>query len=79
MSKRFYKMAGVICALVLAVVANFMSMGKWFMVLVWTPANMHSAHRLYEYCGFERIGEMIKNEINFIVYEKTCRIAGSDI
>lgn len=39
-------------------------------IILWTQVPMQDAQRLYESTGFTRCGEMTKNEIAFIVYEK---------
>ena len=42
----------------------------WSKMILWTQKPMHAAQTLYESSGFLRAGEMEKNGIEFLVYEK---------
>jgi len=41
-------------------------------IILWTQKLMIAAQALYESCGFVRVGEMTKNSLEFLVYEKGC-------
>lgn len=45
---------------------------KWSKMILWTQKPMKEAQLLYESAGFVRTGEMQRNGIDFIVYERDC-------
>lgn len=50
----------------------FASENGWTTMILWTQKSMKEAQSLYESSGFTRCGEMNKNGIEFLVYERNC-------
>lgn len=44
----------------------------WSKMMLWTQKPMQEAHNLYESTGFVRDGEMRRNGIDFLVFEREC-------
>ena len=51
---------------------DFAEDSNWSNMILWTQTPMKEAQRLYESSGFIRTGEMTKNGIEFLVYERKC-------
>jgi ribosomal protein S18 acetylase RimI-like enzyme len=51
---------------------DFAKDSNWSKMILWTQKPMKEAQNLYESSGFIRTGEMIKNGIQFFVYERKC-------
>lgn len=76
--KSEFRGAGLGKLLVTAILEHATKM-QWSKMLLWTQTDMHSAQRLYQSCGFARTGKMLRNEINFIIYEKTCPVIVTEL
>jgi ribosomal protein S18 acetylase RimI-like enzyme len=51
---------------------NFATDSGCSKMILWTQKPMKEAQSLYESFGFKRCGEMNKNGLDFLVYEKDC-------
>ena len=49
---------------------EFAKNNNWSKMVLWTQKPMKAAQNLYESLGFIRTGEMLRNDIEFFVYEK---------
>ena len=51
---------------------DFSDHSGWSKIVLWTQKPMKEAQKLYESFGFKNIGGMVKNNIEFLVYEREC-------
>lgn len=49
---------------------EFAEKNNWTKIILWTQKSMKAAQNLYESFSFAQTGEMTKNGIEFLVYEK---------
>lgn len=48
----------------------YVEANNWSKIILWTQKPMKEAQKLYESLGFMQVGEMTKNQIEFLIYER---------